>query len=318
MSGPVTVRPATSDADLEALVAITAATTPEEPTSLDELRWADATYPGTVRYVATLDGATVGAATVGRIHVQAPDYPDLWATLAVLPEARRRGVGSALLDAVARSAAAAGKTGLHLRCRDHRPDAIAFLTHRGFAELERQMAVRLELAGRTPPDVRLPDGLAMTSLADRPELVTDVHAVALETFSDIPGGDVPMAVGDLAEFRARDVDKPGIPSDAFMVAVEAGTDRVAGYASLQLLPGRPDVAWHDMTAVRRTWRGRGLATALKLATIGWAIQHGLTALETGNDETNAPMRAVNARLGYEPLPDEVILRGPLIGAMIGA
>jgi GNAT superfamily N-acetyltransferase len=316
MSGPVTVRPATSDADLEALVAITAATTPEEPTSLDELRWADATYPGTVRYVATLDGATVGAATVGRIYVQAPDYPDLWSTLAVLPEARRRGVGSALLDAVARSAAAAGKTGLHLRCRDHRPDAIAFLTHRGFAELERQKAVRLELAGRTPPDVRLPDGLALTSLADRPELVTDVHAVAQETFADIPGGDVPMAVGDLAEFRARDVDKPGIPPDAFMVAVEAGTDRVAGYASLQLLPGRPDVAWHDMTAVRRAWRGRGLATALKLATIGWAIQHGLTALETGNDEANAPMRAVNARLGYEPLPDEVILRGPLIGAMM--
>ena len=73
-----------------------------------------------------------------------------------------------------------------------------------------------------------------------------------------------------------------------------------------------------MTAVRRTWRGRGLATTLKLATIAWAIDHGLTALETGNDEANAPMRAVNARLGYQPLPDSVILRGALDGAMMDA
>jgi len=33
---------------------------------------------------------------------------------------------------------------------------------------------------------------------------------------------------------------------------------------------------------------------------------------TGNDEDNGPMRAVNARLGYEALPDEVFLRGPLV------
>lgn len=256
MSGAVTIRPATSEADLEALVTIAAATTPEEPTSLDELRWADETYPGAVRYVAALDGAIVGAATVGRIHVQAPDYPDLWATLGVRPVARRQGVGTALLDAIARSAAADRKDGLQLRCRDHRPEAIAFLAHRGFRELERQKAVRLELARRTPPTFAAPDGLVLTSLAERPELVAEVHAVALETFVDIPGGDEPMAVGDLAEFRARDVDKPGIPPDAFIVAVEAGTGRVAGYASLQRQPGRPDVAWHGMTAVRREWRGR--------------------------------------------------------------
>lgn len=318
MSPAITLRLATTPADLATLVAIADATTPEEPTTVEELAWADATYPGTVRYLGVLGSEVVGAATVGRIYVQAPDYPDLWATLGVLPAARRQGVGSTLLDALARVAAERGKTGLQIRCRDHRPEAIEFLARRGFHELERQKAVRLELAGRPLPAFAAPAGLELTTLARRPELVPAVHAVALETFEDIPGGDEPMAVGDLAEFRARDVDRPGIPPDAFMVAVETGTDRVAGYASLQRLPGRPDVAWHDMTAVARAWRGRGLATTLKLATIAWAIEHGLTALETGNDEANAPMRAVNARLGYEPLPDEVILRGPLIGAMMDA
>ena len=67
-----------------------------------------------------------------------------------------------------------------------------------------------------------------------------------------------------------------------------------------------------MTAVRRDWRGRGLATVLRRPTVAWAIDRGLTALVTGNDVDNASMRAVNARLGYVPLPDEVEMRGPLL------
>ena len=119
-------------------------------------------------------------------------------------------------------------------------------------------------------------------------------------------------VGDLAEFRARDVDRPGIPPDAFMIALDVASGEVVGYAGLMFVPGSTTVAWHDMTAVRRDWRGRGLATALKRGDdrVGTAA-HGLTALVTGNDEDNAPMRAVNARLGYQPLPDEVFMRGPL-------
>jgi GNAT superfamily N-acetyltransferase len=125
-----------------------------------------------------------------------------------------------------------------------------------------------------------------------------------------------MAVGDLAEFRARDVDRAGIPHDGFIVAVERDSGRVVGYAALILKPGDPTAAFHDMTAVARSWRRRGLAIALKRRTIGWAIDHGLTALETGNDEANIGMQAVNARLGYRPLPDVLIMRGPLDPAMM--
>ncbi len=53
MTVAVTVRPATSDADLAALVEITDAVTPDDPTSLDEMRWTDATYQGVARFVAT-------------------------------------------------------------------------------------------------------------------------------------------------------------------------------------------------------------------------------------------------------------------------
>ncbi|HEX3427752.1 MAG TPA: GNAT family N-acetyltransferase [Candidatus Limnocylindrales bacterium] len=303
------------EADLRAIVSIIAASAPEWPTSLDEMRWSDATYPGTVRLIAEMDGRPVGAATVGRIYVYPPDYDGLWGTVDVLPRARRRGIGSALLRAIAAVADSGGKGSLHVPATDARPDGIAFLERRGFAEIDRHRVLRLDLVGLEPPGITLPDGIVLSSLAARPDLVEGVHRVALESFRDIPGSQ-PMAAGDLAEFRARDVDRPGIPADAFVVAIEEASGVVIGYASLVFLPGSRCEAVHDMTVVRATWRGRGVATAMKQATIGWAIGHGLTALETGNDEANLAMRALNGTLGYQPLPDEVTMRGSVAKAMM--
>lgn len=312
MTDHTRIRPALSEADLAELVNLVAAVTPDDPTSLDEIRWSDETYPGTSRYLAAHGGRIVGAATVGRIFVYPPEHPDLWAQIVVAQEARNSGIGTALLQAISARAQEVGKTGLQFRTWDHRPEGIAFLAHRGFTELERARMVRLPLTGRAAPLVAMPEGTRVTDLEAQPELVVGVHAVAMEAFDDIPGGGDPMAAGDLAEFRARDVDRPGMPPGAFKVALDAASGEVVGYASLLMIPGSTTAAWHDMTAVRRAWRGRGIATALKVATIAWAIEHGLDALETGNDEENAGMRAVNARLGYEPLPDEITMRGPLI------
>ena len=309
----VTIRQASDDADLGVLAAIVNAVNPEDPTSIDELRWAEATYPGGVRWVAEVDGRPVGAATVGRIYMHPPEFPAFWATIDVLPQDRRQGIGAALLEAVSDRARTAGKLELHVPASEARPDGIEFLGHRGFTEYERAKAVELPLVGLAAPPLDQPAGTILTSLAGHPELVAGVHAVALEAFADIPGGDQPMAVGDLAEFRARDVDRPSIPPAAFIVATEASTGRVIGYASLILTPaGTRRIAWHDMTAVVRAWRGRGLAGALKRATIRWAMESGLDTLQTGNDTDNAAMRAVNARLGYRPLPDLLTMRGPLV------
>lgn len=109
----------------------------------------------------------------------------------------------------------------------------------------------------------------------------------------------------------RDVDRDTIPPGGFALAVEAGTDRVVGYANLLIGPRMSKVAWHGMTAVARDWRGRGVARALKAATISWAAANEVEALDTANDIDNAPMRAVNGRLGYRPQPDEIYFRGPL-------
>jgi mycothiol synthase len=246
----------------------------------------------------------------------APDFDAYWATIQVVAEARRAGIGSALLAETRRFARDAGKTHLHIPATEARPEGVAFLAHRGFTEYDRAKAARLDLRGLPVPAVAAPGGIVITTLAAEPELVPGVHAVALEAFEDIPGGDQPMDVGDLAEFRARDVDRAEIPAGAFTVARDEADGTVVGYAVLSMIPGSDVAAWHDMTAVRRAYRGRGIARALKLTTIGWAIDHGLETLETGNDVDNASMRALNARLGYRPLPDELTMRGPVDGGII--
>lgn len=305
------------DTDLGTIARIVSEVSPEDSTSIDELRWADATYPGGVRFLAENAGRPVAVATVGRIYMYPADYPAYWGTLDVLPDARRQGLGGALLTAISDDARNAGKTELQIPANDSRPEGIEFLLHRGFREYERAKAVELPLTGLAAPPIELPPGVELHTLAERPDLVEGVHAVASEAFFDIPGGSTPMAAGDLGEFRARDVDRPSIPKGAFFVATDTLTGQVVGYASLLMLPGQAHRrAWHDMTAVLRSWRGRGLATALKHATIGWAIDNKLEILQTGNDIANAPMRAVNARLGYRPTPDLLAMRGPLFDGIM--
>ena len=63
-----------------------------------------------------------------------------------------------------------------------------------------------------------------------------------------------------------------------------------------------------MTGVKRAFRGRGIASALKRAEIAWAKREGFHTLETSNDEENAPIRALNQKHGYRPTRGTIVLR----------
>ena len=59
---------------------------------------------------------------------------------------------------------------------------------------------------------------------------------------------------------------PGDRPEATFVAV-AG-DEVIGFAKFSLTSAQPATAHHDLTGVKRSWRGRGVARALKATQIG--------------------------------------------------
>jgi GNAT superfamily N-acetyltransferase len=61
-------------------------------------------------------------------------------------------------------------------------------------------------------------------------------------------------------------------------------------------------ASNAFTGILQEYRGCGLAQALKLQTILLARKEGMSTIRTNNDSENAPMLAVNRKLGYIPEP----------------
>ena len=88
-----------------------------------------------------------------------------------------------------------------------------------------------------------------------------------------------------------------VPEGSFVALVDGDA------AAVSLIVSEPETrrASNMFTGTRRAYRGRGLALAVKLASFRWAAENGVTAMLTYNDATNAPMLAVNARLGYVPI-----------------
>jgi GNAT superfamily N-acetyltransferase len=87
-------------------------------------------------------------------------------------------------------------------------------------------------------------------------------------------------------------------------------DRVVGYAIIQ--QHKQGTGEHSMTGVARSYRGRGIALALKEAQIAAAKAAGYETLRTQNDLGNAPMRRVNEKLGYVRKFEWIHLGGPLL------
>ena len=166
----------------------------------------------------------------------------------------------------------------------------------------------LDLTRSEPPEVELPEGIEIVTWAKRPELDRGMYEVALEAYPDIPGSE-DEEVEPFEEWLAHHMQGPGDLPAATFIAV-AG-DEVVGWAKFSLTAARPKVASHDMTAVKRAWRGRGVARALKATEIGWAKASGYEELHTRNEERNAPIRHLNEEFGYEPAIGRIYLRGPL-------
>ena len=152
-----------------------------------------------------------------------------------------------------------------------------------------------------------PRGIEIVTWAERPELARGVYAVACEAYPDIPGNEEDEMPA-FERWLSDDMQGGGDRPEATFAAL-AG-DEVVGYAKFSLSQARPDVAFHDITAVKRAWRGRGVAGALKRAEIAWAKRRGYARLETQNEVRNAAIRRLNERHGYRLEPGVVVLRGP--------
>lgn len=302
----IAIAAAGTDAELAAFQRVVTDVHPGPGVGVPALRHLLETTPDAVLLLATVGGGAVGAGTGMRSSIGNA----LYAMCRVLPEQRRRGVGTALLAALSAHARALDCDSLIGRLLEGDADARAFAEHRGFTVLSRECPVALDLRRLGDEPQRLPDGVELASLAERPDLVRaayDVHATALR---DVPVGSEAPTARPFDEWRASTVDAPDALPGLSLVALVG--DEVVGWSGLEATAD-PEVAENELTGVLRPWRGRGIATALKREQALRARRAGLARIETTNDEANAPMRAVNARLGFQPEPAWLLMRGPLAG-----
>jgi GNAT superfamily N-acetyltransferase len=291
--------------ELPRWVAVFNATQPEhadeERLAADFLDW-KRQAPQTVWLLAEEGGTAVGS---GRLTPGWHSPPGVArADVRVVAEARGRGIGAALLDELQRRSEAVGAPMLEVEVQDDDPGSLAWAEKQGFREIGRSVRLALDLTASEEHAVDPPEGIEVVVWAERPELARGIYEVACEAYPDEPGsGDVEME--PFEAWLSQDMQGSGDRADAVFVAL-AG-DEVAGYAKLSM-SARDGYVLHDMTGVKRAYRGRGIASALKRAEIGWAKREGFLTLETFNDEENAPIRALNEKHGYRQARGNVTLR----------
>jgi GNAT superfamily N-acetyltransferase len=235
----------------------------------------------------------------------------------VLPGERRRGVGTALLEDLVARARAAGRSVAGTEVDE--PEALAgdspahhFLTRHGFdlALLE----VRRDLALPVPSQV-LTDCLAqaresaagydVTAYSRRcPDHLLDARAALGRAMSVMfPSGDLDLEEehwdAELVRRKEAMFDRMG---RVYWAAMALRDGEAVAFTELGVSGHAPDRAYQWDTLVLPEHRGRRLGLLLK-ATVLQQLQTDSPAtrsVTTWNATVNAPMIAVNERLGFRP------------------
>jgi GNAT superfamily N-acetyltransferase len=274
---------AVREADLELWRAVRLEVVPNErcPSAEELLRTASAEK---IFLLAELDGRLAGSGVGDRSEVGGHGM----VAPRVLPDARRRGVGTALLLALAEHVQGLGFTAARATVEDE--GSLAFARRFGFREIGREVEQVRAVAEREPRAQPVP-GIELVSLAERPELAARTYdEVAADALREIP-------VEPPLEISAADWEREWLTApETTVVALADGA--IVGYAAVERDDDVPWRAGHSVTAVRRDWRRRGVASALKQELISLAAAHGVRELYTWTQEGNAGMRRVNERLGY--------------------
>ena len=290
------IRPVETDTDVEEWLHVRRVVLPNESAGTVEQFRARAT-PGRLCLLAEIGGRLAGHGIADRSDAAGRGF----VCARVLPEMRRRGVGSALLAPLADHLAALGfdRAGSHVDDEGSR----AFAERFGFEEIDRQVeqVARLDGAwhGEEPS---LASGVEVVTVAERPDLLEATYPLAQQGWADFATAE-PVTIAR-EDFLREEATLPG----GSFVALADG--RVVGFSGL-CAHDVEGVAEDGLTVVDRAWRRRGLARALKSCELSWAAANGYREVVTWTQRGNDGMRALNEQLGYAYRDVSITMVAPL-------
>ncbi len=290
----VEVRPVVTDGEMQLYLDVLAEVEPTQRVpSVAEMRGKQ--RPGRTPLIAYRDGELVASGFVDR----SGQVGRVFVMPRVRPQWRRQGIGTAVLRELLALAEQLELAVVRSMADD--PGSAEFGLRYGFAEVDRQVE-QLRAIGEEPAPTP-PAGVGIVSVEQRPELWHPAYeAVGLQGFADLAlSNEVKVTEQEWVESEMNN------PASTFIAL--AG-EQIVGVASL-LTEENPLRAEHGLTAVRREWRGKGVASALKRQCLAWAAANGLTEVYTWTQKNNAEMRRLNEHLGYRYGLVSVSLEAPM-------
>ena len=122
------------------------------------------------------------------------------------------------------------------------------------------------------------------------------YELTVQLLADVPTTD-PVIPWPFELWRERVLGHPDFTPDGPLIAVAGG--EWVGLTELYL-PRRevPGMLHQGLTGVRREWRGKGVAWALKLTAAARVKAQGWKTVRTGNHTVNREMLGINAAMGF--------------------
>ena len=302
------VRSFTSN-DYAAIAVISNTFWTEETLTAEQWQHEDAQRPAHcqhARWVAEIDRQVVGMSEydqlAGRYH---PDK--YWLRVEVLPAYQKRGIGAALYETMMSALVQRNPWIVRFALTENLQDSLRFLRARGFAEEWRSYESHWDVTQFDPAffngiDEKLNanDIVIKTyaEFANDPNRDTKLYELSEDTRADTAFVE-PLTRNEYARWRDMFIDGFRANTDAFFVA--ARDDEYVGVAMLaKAEPGANiDTRW---VGVRRDRRGQGIALGLKKRMFEYACVHNHPRITTVTNSKNAPVIAMNKKLGYVDQP----------------
>jgi GNAT superfamily N-acetyltransferase len=309
-------KPIADDRDYEDAVRVRNAYYRFDPISVEEARDQDGAMPPNKRWLRFLARDRAGRA-VGRGTVRQDAWADddvcgieLIFLAGELSEERWHGC----MRDLERQAQEFGAQRLTMAVSDEHPEAVRYNEDRGFAIVQRQPMSSLDVAAFDPS----PFADSARSLEDEGiEILTleryqeshpeswerDYWRLLMDLLQDVPMP-TPMREVPFDDFQ-RHLRLPTFTLDTRFLARDG--DRLVAMSEFEVVQLDPTQAVTGLTGVRREYRRRRLASALKVIAIAEAGRRGVRILWTDNEESN-PMFQLNLQLGFRKAWEWVIMK----------